>query len=61
LEMAYTALYSISDLQDMIVDLLGALFAVLVTFAPILVIVAIAGALLAIVGGFIAMTWLHRK
>ena len=49
----YSPVYSTSDLTSIIVDVIGSVGAQLVTFAPILIVVAIATALWARGKGFL--------
>ena len=51
--MAYTAVYSTDDLVNIIIDVIGSVGAQLVTFAPIIIVVAIAAGLWARGKGFL--------
>ena len=53
--MAYTATYATADVSAVIIDMIGTIFATLVDYAPIILIVAIAGSILGAVYAFMRM------
>ena len=50
--MAYSPTYETADVSSIVVDLIGTLFATIVDYAPIILIVAIAGSILGAVYAF---------